>query len=963
MVIAVSLVLAVFGGYEYLDEKENKLSALHDLAERIADRLSENLVLPLWELDSSWVNKVIDTEMSEKHIFAIYVKGEGNIVVSKINDNVQPPFETESEEELAEFIVSYRDIFHNDENIGSVEIVLSRDYVRQELKELAIHQLINTLVLIWLIIILLLFSLDRIVIRPVNKFVKVVKAISNGDYSSRINIRQQNEIAELANSVNQMQAEILKREQALRESEQNYIDLYDYAPDMYVSVNVDNALVERCNQTLMTNLGYKREEIVGHPIFKLYHRDSLENAKKVFQSFIVMGSINDVELQLLRKNGTKLDVSLSVTAIRDNKGNIVKTRSTWRDITLRKRMENELRLLNQELEQRVTERTRALNKQHIFLETVLENIRDGVVACDEKGILSLFNQATRYIHGISEEKLPPEQWANYYNLFKADGKTAMTMEDIPLFKAFNGENINGVEMVIKPKNAMPRLVQVFGRPMFDSDNHKLGAVISMHDITEQKKIEQALQKAVKDAEKANHAKSVFLANMSHELRTPLNAIIGFSQLMQGRPGLPSSDNESLKIINRSGEHLLKLINDVLDMSKIEAGQITLEPVDFDLGEMLRDVTDMMRLRAVEKGLRLFLDQSSAFPRFIHADSAKVRQIFTNLLSNAVKYTNEGEICLRLNVKKRSGQQLLLSCEIEDTGIGMSIEDQQRIFQPFIQLGQSFNQTGTGLGLAISKKFISMMGGEITVRSELGKGSVFQFTMKAEVVEQGNVVLTEELDVQDIIGLQPGQTEFRILIVEDQIESQLLLERLLKPIGFKVKIAHNGKEAVEIFKDWHPHFIWMDQRMPVMDGLEATRYIKNMPEGRKTKIVILTASVLGKRQKLAFESGADGFVGKPYKIHEIFDCMKKHLGVRYLYTDSPKASSEISVLLNQETLKGLGDEILKSLSEAVIALDIEQALGEIEKIKAINKKVAVELKKLVDNLDFESLQKLLVDRED
>lgn len=844
MVIAISLVLGISGSYEYKLEKQNKISELNNLSERIADRLSENLVLPLWELDSNWINTIIDTEMTEKHIYVISVTGEGNIEHRKGRDLSWNVVDID-DAIVGDFIYNYRDIYHNDKKIGGIELVISKKFVGQELKEIALNQVISTLYLMLLIIILLVIGLDKIVIQPISKFIKVARAISEGDYSSKIDTYKQEEIADLAVSIAQMQADIIMRE--------------------------------------------KERDLAA-----------LELAKS-----------------------------------------------------------------NKVLEQRVDERTAALNKQRIFLETVMENIKDGIVACDEKGMLTLFNQATRYIHGIHEKNLPANKWARHYSLFLADGKTAMKTEDVPLFKAFNGESLDGIEMVIKPENTDPRVVLASGKPMYDSHNNKLGAVVSLHDISAQKEAENALQQAVADAEKANHAKSIFLANMSHELRTPLNAIIGFSQLMQNNPNMPEAENESLDIINRSGQHLLKLINDVLDMSKIEAGQITLAAIDFDLGEMLRDAIDMMRLRAAEKDLKIELDQSSQFPRFVFADAAKVRQIFINLLSNAVKFTEKGQVCLRLNVKEDSEKELILVCEVEDTGIGMHSEGLKHIFKPFHQLGHSVEQAaGTGLGLTITRQFINMMGGDITVQSTVGKGSTFSFTIKVGRAVQGDVIVRDEADTLTIIGLKPGQTDFRILIAEDQFESQLLLQRLLEPVGFQVKTANNGQEAVALFQEWHPHLIWMDQRMPIMDGLEATRLIKALPEGNTTKIVTLTASVLGDHKRLALENGADDFLGKPYKIYEIFDCIAKHLDVHYIYKDdvSEQYSADKNQALTKESLVDINDNLLESLSEVVVALDIEQASEIIEKIRLENEEVATGLMELVSKLDFETLQRLLVNKD-
>ena len=301
---------------------------------------------------------------------------------------------------------------------------------------------------------------------------------------------------------------------------------------------------------------------------------------------------------------------------------------------------------------------------------------------------------------------------------------------------------------------------------------------------------KSLAEAKEKAEAANRANSVFLANMTHELRTPLNAVLGFSQLMQNDSNTTETQRETLQIINRSGEHLLTLINDVLDMSKIEAGRSTLEPEDFDLGGMIRDIIDLMGHRAEAKGLQLILDQSSAFPRYIHADPAKLRQMLINLLGNAVKYTNEGGITLRLGATSTDDSKVRLAFEVEDSGIGIAEEDLECIFEPFAQVGEQTDTKGTGLGLAITRQYVELMGGELTVESEPGRGSMFRFEIPVEKVAAEDIKQAEPSRGQ-VIGLEPGQPTYRILIVEDQLENRLLLKKLLEQVGFEVREALNG----------------------------------------------------------------------------------------------------------------------------------------------------------------------------
>ncbi|MDO8466088.1 MAG: ATP-binding protein [Gallionella sp.] len=426
-------------------------------------------------------------------------------------------------------------------------------------------------------------------------------------------------------------------------------------------------------------------------------------------------------------------------------------------------------------------------------------------------------------------------------------------------------------------------------------------------------------KAQQQAEAANLAKSVFLSTMSHELRTPLNAILGFSALMRSDPALTEGQRENLDIINRSGGHLLNLINDVLDMAKIEAGRVVLEVEPFDLSAMVRDITDMLGKRAEEKGLQLLFDQSSEFPRFIRSDKEKLRQVIANLVGNAVKYTDHGSVTLRLGVQP-DDEALRLTVEVEDSGIGISKTDQTRIFEPFVQVGKSATQKGTGLGLSIVSEYVKLMGGNIEVESTLDVGSLFRVHLPVQQAEEADVMSSESAQGR-VIGLETGQPDYRILIVEDQLENQLLLQRLLKEAGFTVKIAQNGAEGVEMFQSYHPHFIWMDRRMPVMDGLEATQRIRALPGGKDVKIAAVTASAFADQRDEMLAAGMDDFVRKPYRPAEIFDCMTRQLGAHFIHEQA--AQAEADSVLSSLSLAKLPETLRRELADGLVLGNTEQ----------------------------------------
>lgn len=488
-------------------------------------------------------------------------------------------------------------------------------------------------------------------------------------------------------------------------------------------------------------------------------------------------------------------------------------------------------------------------------------------------------------------------------------------------------------------------------------------ILKAKEALEESKAEA--EKARNEAEKANRAKSEFLANMSHELRTPLNAILGFSELMARETNLSNEQRANLEIIGRSGEHLLSLINDVLEFSKIEAGSISLFRENFDLHHLLLGLEEMFRLRAQQKGLDLVFEQYPLLPRAIRTDQMKLRQILINLLGNAINYTESGSITLSITSnrpdKGKPPGKCSLRFEVVDTGIGIPEEEQEKIFDAFFQSGdQCPSLQGTGLGLPISRKFAELMGGVLEVDSEMDTGSRFTLAIPVELVEGAPTEPSER--TLKIIGLKPGQPAFRLLVAEDNDNNRNLLVQWLQKVGFELREVVNGREAIKAWREWQPHLIWMDMRMPVVDGYEATASIKsemqNSKTGIDTKIIALTASAFKEDRQRVLEQGGDDFVSKPVREHEIFKMIEKHLGVQYIYeNDDPRPLAPGNNLSDQGLAAAINDlprALIVNLKKNLEISDAAAIDRLIDEIQAMNQPLAESLSKLAANFDYEKI---------
>ena len=541
------------------------------------------------------------------------------------------------------------------------------------------------------------------------------------------------------------------------------------------------------------------------------------------------------------------------------------------------------------------------------------------------------------------------------------------------------------------------------------------------------------RKAEKTAEAASKAKSDFVANMSHELRTPLNAILGFTQLMNRDKYLSDEQQEYLEIINHSGEYLLGLIDDVLELSKIESGRFSLNLNSFDFYRFLDSIEEMFQMKAEQNGLYLIILVSSDVPQYIKTDQQKLRGCLINLIGNAIKFTQSGGVVLRVKLgnpesgvgseqwedggdgeewgdggERGDEEEEKLSpipyspfpiphsplptphsplptphsliFEVEDTGLGIYPNEIDTIFQAFAQTETGRKcEEGAGLGLAITQKFVQMMGGNITVSSTVGKGTTFRFNIKLALADKSEIISKPR---QRVIGLQPNQESYRILVVDDTRENRLLLIKLLQPIGFEVIEAENGEEAMTHWLEFQPHLIWMDTRMPVMNGIQATQEIRGRERKLETSstgdfplptsslphtiIIALSASAFEERRGELLAAGCDDFIRKPFTEEVIFDKISQYLGVRYVHEDLPQltqdsrsfnAFSEKSDSFLLEKMAIMPSVWLRELEWAAKNLDEDIVIQLIEQIPETNKLLAEALSDLLENFRLDVILRL------
>ncbi|MCC3584958.1 MAG: PAS domain S-box protein [Microcoleus sp. PH2017_30_WIL_O_A] len=799
-------------------------------------------------------------------------------------------------------------------------------------------------------------------------------------------------------------------EEKLLASQQRISFLLQQTPIAVIELNLSLEIIT-WNPAAEAIFGYSEQEAKGRVATDLIVPESYrQQASEIFDRGLSAKS--SATSENLTKDGRIIICEWYNTELIDENGKAIGTASMAVDITERKQAETELQesALRQRAIARIIERMRqTLDLREIFHATTRE-LRQ-TMKCDRVGLYR-FNPDwsgefvaesvdSKWISFIQAQQIDPnftegalesenclvqkfdstsQEICDTYLQETAGGaysrgKTYLCVQDIykqgfspcyiELLERFQAKSYITVRIFCGDKlwgllasyqNSAPRQWSEAEINVAVHVGTQLGVALQQAELlarTQRQSME--LIKSKENAEVANRAKSQFLASMSHELRTPLNAILGFSQVMARNISITPEQKEYIEIINRSGEHLLELINDVLSMSKIEAGQITINESRFNLYNILDSLREMLQLKANSKGLHLIFENIGDLPQYIQTDESKLRQVLINLLGNAIKFTQHGIVTLRVssqaetNVTEENQSQLLF--EISDTGPGISPLELPTLFKPFVQTetGRRSMQ-GTGLGLPISQQFVRIMGGDISVESQLGQGTTFTFNIQVKLVTESDE--QEKTTAKQVIALEAGQQIYRILIVEDVAENRQLLLKLLAPLGFEVEEATNGQEGIALQSTWKPHLILMDMLMPVMDGYAATKLIKQTPEGKETIIIALTASAFDEQRHIILSAGCDDFICKPFREEVLFEKIAHHLNLRYIYEEENSSTSgsapQLLKSLTAEDLSVMPRDWVVDLYQAALCVDDNRILQLIEQIPETEANLANALKDLVEN---------------
>lgn len=807
----------------------------------------------------------------------------------------------------------------------------------------------------------LLSVLRKQVTYPLQLFLTAIGQISKGRFDIQVDSTREDELGVLANAFNMMAQEIHKREGVLRANERLLKEynqkleskvaertkelrekeaflrlIMDNIPQLVLWKDI-NSVYLGCNKHVaMLNSLQNTDDIVGKTDFDLVWQAFAEKYRSDDQRIMNTGvpELNFSE-KVIGPDQMLGWLETNKIPLLDENNNVIGILATARDITWQKQAEETLQQSEKKFRQ------------------LYESLRDGIAATDLQGHIvesnPIFQQMIGYevaeIYALTHPQITPVKW---HDLEKTIIETqVMTRGYSDLYEK---------EYIHKDGTIIP--VELRAYLTYDEQNDPVGMWAVIRDITERKHAEYELIYAKESAEQAklqadmaNQAKSTFLANMSHELRTPLNGILGYTQILTRDRDLSVKQREGIQIIHRSGEYLLTLINDVLDLSKIEAGKIELYPTEFKFNDFVRGITDLFSMRAQQKNITFSYKPLSDLPINVLADEKRLRQILINLLGNAIKFTQQGGVSLKIEYFHEK-----MHFQIEDTGHGIAANDLDKIFQPFEQVGdRSYKAEGTGLGLPITKRLIERMGGEIHVTSVLGKGSTFWVELNLPAIERSD---TETQAVRKTIIGFVGKSR-RLFVIDDKWENRSVMVNLLTPLGFTVLEASNGQEGLDKVVEIQPDLVITDLVMPVVDGFEFVRRLRKMPQFTTIPVIAASASVFDYHQERSITAGCNDFIAKPFHADTLLDLLSQYLQLQWIYEES--TTEEIAELSPDAPIILPPEEHIKVLYGFAMMGDIAGILENLDKLEKENDQWMAftrKIRQLAKNFEEEEICKFL-----
>jgi PAS domain S-box-containing protein len=604
-----------------------------------------------------------------------------------------------------------------------------------------------------------------------------------------------------------------------------------------------------------------------------------------------------------------------VTALRDAQDAIIGYLLIGTDNTARQQVEEERKKLDQRL-----------RDQQFYTRSLIESNIDALMTTDPRGIITDVNKQTEALTGCTRDELIGAPFKGYF--------TDPERAEAGIKRVLSEKKVTDYELTACARDGKQTVVSYNATTFYDRDRTLQGVFASARDVTERKQVEAELQQAKAVAESASQTKSDFLASMSHEIRTPMNAIIGIADLLAKTPLSPEQD-KYVQIFRRAGDNLLHLINDILDLSKVEASQLELERTRFSLNDLLGKVTEMVAVRAHEKGLALVCEIAPEVPRDLVGDPTRLRQVLLNLLGNAIKFTESGEVGLRVTPDSDGSVPGALRFTISDTGIGIPEDKLGAVFERFTQADSSTTRRygGSGLGLTISRRLVELMGGRIAVESGLGKGSVFSFAVPLEIWAGA----TRRATVPVGAGPEPPLSALHILLVEDSPDNRTITLAYMRDTPYRVDTAENGAVAVEKFTAGRYDLVLMDRQMPVMDGLTATRAIREWELANHrlpTPIVALTASALKGDREKCVAAGCTAYLTKPIKQEVLLQAIKEH-SIIASPSSKEESSREDTILVRADPkFADLIPGFLQNRKQDVIALLDALDRGDFETVASL-----------------------------